>query len=102
MLAFLCRRTIKDGAHHVPSDGLGIEAVVVPNDDATLASQQFEGGLSVFFHTFVVVVTIDENHVVLAEMWSEIEGLGVAIELFHIGQILTEEAVQIGILLISC
>ena len=38
-LAFLSRRTVQDGSHHIPADGLGVEAVVVPHDDTTIAFQ---------------------------------------------------------------
>ena len=101
MFPFLSRRTIQDGTHHIPSYGLGVEAVVVPNNDAMLAFQQFEGGIGVLFYAFVMVVAIDEDHIVFAEMWCEIKGLGITIDLLHVGQVLAEEAVQVGILLVA-
>ena len=101
MLAFLGRRSIKDGPHHVPADGLGVEGVVVPHDDTILTFQQLEGGFGVFLHAFVVVVAVDEDHVVFAEMGCEVKGLGVAVELFHIGQIFAEKTVQVGVLLVA-
>ena len=97
VFAFFGRCTVQDGTHHVPSDGLGIEAVVVPDDDATLAFQQLESRLSVFFHALVMVVAIHEDHVILAEMWAEVKGLRVAVELFYVGQVLAEETVQISV-----
>ena len=101
IFAYVSRCTVKYGAHHIPTDGLRVEAIVVPNDDAALASQQFEGGFSVFFHALVVVVAIDEDHVILAKVRAEVEGLGVAVELFHVAQILAEEAVQVSVELVA-
>ena len=84
MLAFLCGRTIKDGTHHIPSDSLGIEAVVVPDDDATLAFQQLESRLGVFLHALIMVVAVNKDHVVLAKVRAEVKGLRVTIKLFNI------------------
>ena len=39
VLAFLGRCTVEDGAHHIPADGLGVKAVVMPHDDAALSFQ---------------------------------------------------------------
>ena len=97
MLALFSRRTIQDGAHHIPADGLGVKAVVVPDDDALFAFQQLERGLGVFLNAFVVVVAIHEDHVIFAKVWYEVKGLRVTVELLHVGQLFTEEAVQISI-----
>ena len=75
MLAFFGRRTVQDGSHHVPSDGFWVEGVIVPNDDAALVFQEFESGVGVFLYAFVMVVTVNEDHTILAEMGREIKGL---------------------------
>ena len=97
VLALLGRCTVQDGAHYVPADGLWVEAIVVPYDDAALSFQQFEGRLGVLLHAFVMVVAIHEDHIVLAKMRAEVKSLRVTVELFHVVQILAKEAVQVGV-----
>ena len=97
VLALLGRCTVQDGAHYVPADGLWVEAIVVPYDDAALFFQQFEGRLGVLLHAFVMVVAIHEDHIVLAKMRAEVKSLRVTVELFHVVQILAKEAVQVGV-----
>ena len=93
MLAFFGGCTVQDGAHHIPADGFGVKGIVVPDDDAAVASQQLEGGFSVLFHALVMVVAVHENHVLLAEMWRKVKGLGVAVKLLHVVQVFAEESV---------